>query len=56
MFIKSIITEVKQCVNEIKKAFEPGEKFLAGCNALGGKPVKEISEEIGSMCINRRKR
>lgn len=47
MFIKSIITEVKQCVNEIKKAFEPGEKFLAGCSALGGKPVKEISEEIG---------
>ena len=29
------------------KIFEHSEKFLAGCSALGGRPVKEISEEIG---------
>jgi Mg2+ and Co2+ transporter CorA len=29
------------------KIFERSEKFLAGCGALGGRPVKEISEEIG---------
>ena len=29
------------------KTFESSEKFLAGCSAVGGRPVKEISKEIG---------
>jgi hypothetical protein len=30
-----------------KKSFGMAEKFLAGCSAIGGKPVKEIAEETG---------
>ena len=30
-----------------RKTFERSEKFLAGCGAVGGRPVKEISDEIG---------
>ena len=35
-----------QMYDKSKKKFSKSEKFLAGCSALGGKPVKEISEEI----------
>ena len=43
-----IIPERKLCGYEkANKIFERSEKFLAGCSAIGGKPVKEISKEIG---------
>jgi len=33
--------------SSINKGFEPSAKFLAGCQAVSGKPVAEIANEIG---------
>ena len=45
MFIKTNCTMETSAVD--MKSFERSEKFLAGCKALGGSPVKKIAEEIG---------
>lgn len=50
MFIENYcIKKQTQSLYDEKEAnrFERSEKFLAGCCAIGGKPVKEIVEEIG---------
>jgi hypothetical protein len=45
MFIETIIAE--NLTDENKKKYSNSEKFLAGCQAVCGKPVSEISKKIG---------
>jgi len=45
MFIKTDYSTEQDSVG--RKTYERSEKFLAGCGAVGGRPVREISEEIG---------
>ena len=48
MFITPIIPEQKLCGNiKENKRYEDGEKFIIGCQAIGGKPVAKISDETG---------
>jgi len=39
--------KIQNDVGNLNKGFERSKRFLAGCQALGGKPVTNISHEIG---------